>query len=59
MARQGETNAGVKAHPLFATRYEIWELDSFSIPHVGTAELASTIGVVKFVEKFLVDGRGF
>lgn len=59
MARQGKTNAGVKAHPLFATRYEIRELDSFSIPHVGTAELASTIGFVKFVEKFLVDGRVF
>lgn len=59
MSRQGETDAGVKAHPFFATCYEIWELDSFGIPQVRTAEIASAIGFVDLVEKLLVDDRVF
>lgn len=57
MARQGEADAGVKAHPLFATCYKIWEFDSFGVPHVGTAEMAVTIGCVDFLKKLSVDGR--
>lgn len=57
MARQGETDTGVKAHSLFAASYEIRELNSFGVPHVRTAEQASALGLVEFVEKLSVDGR--